>query len=402
MGQEKKHNDWQCFVHGIAKAAILMLLMTISAYGQSPTDTLYDETAVDRKYYAKLIFDGINEYRESSGKNRLRWDSSIAEDCNRRAAKICEGDWVTAKENCATETHQVGVVRYRTYAYNAKKTVDYWKQEYYTFRNLLLGDMNIGAVGIDEKCLNIVFRISTDTVNSRVRPPIYKEPLKETDRPKLFSFDIKLIERLVIESIGRHRVRNGLRPLQWDYVLAEGCRTHSEWLAKTGKYRHASDIESSGECISGFGLGVKDTLKTYREIADQITQIWINSPGHNSILLQEFPDTWGEAEFYGGMGIALASDLPLGVRIKVNENISITHNDNEVLATFRIKTSRLGIDDSQLITIKMNKEEESALQRKLYCIRIKKQEEEKTRKPSERFALWIKKNSLSLYNKLKL
>ena len=94
--------------------------------------------------------------------------------------------------------------------------------------------------------------------------------------------------------------------------------------------------------------------------------------------------------------------MPLGVRIKVNENISITHNDNEVLATFRIKTSRLGIDDSQLITIKMNKEEESALQRKLYCIRIKKQEEEKNRKPSERFALWIKKNSLSLYNKLKL
>lgn len=401
MGQEKKHNDRQCFVHGIAKAAILMLLMTITAYGQSPTDTLYDETVVDRKYYAKLIFDGINEYRESSGKNRLRWDSSMAEDCKTRAAKACGRDWSTG-ENYAAETMQSGVVRYRTYEYNAKKVLDFWKKEYMTFRKLLLGDMTIGAVGIDEKCLNIVFRISTDTVNSRVRPPLYKEPLKETDRPKLNEFDIKLIERLVIESIGRHRVRNGLKPLRWDYVLAEGCRTHSEWMAKTGKYRHASDIESSGECISGFGLGRKDTLKTYREIADQITQTWINSPGHNSILLQEFSDTWGEAQFYGGMGIALATDLPLGVPIKIDENITITHNDNEALATFRISTSRVGHEESTLIVNRMDKEEESALQRKLYFARLKKQEEEKSKKPLERFALWIKKISLSLHNKLKL
>jgi uncharacterized protein YkwD len=396
MGQEKKHNYRQCFVHGIANTTILMLMMLMPAYGQSPTDTLYDDVAVDREYYARLIFEEINEYRELCGKNRLRWDSSIADDCKRRASKICEGDWVTAKENCAAETHQVGVVRYRTYGYNAKKTVDYWKQEYYTFRKLLLGDMNIGAVGIDEKCLNIVFRISTDTVNSRVRPPLYKEPLKETDKPKLNNFDIKLLERLVIESISRHRERNGLRPLRWDYVLAEGCRTHSEWLAKTGKFVHASDIESSGECISGFGLGRKDTAKTYREMADQITQIWINSPGHNSILLQEFSDKWGEAEFYGGIGIERKTDLKLGVPVKINENLTVTPNDNEALATFRIRTSRLGIDDSQLITIKMNKEEESALQKRLLSIKSKKLEEEKNRKTSEKIILWIKKIKLSL------
>lgn len=372
------------------KMTTILLLVFGNSFAQNPSDTIFPETQVNTEYYSRLIFEGVNEYRKSKGLNEIKWDTALNSDCKTRAAKACNRDWSTG-ENYAAETMQSGVVRYRTYEYNAKKVLDFWKKEYMTFRKLLLGDMTIGAVGIDEKCLNIVFRISTDIVNSRVRPPAYKEPLKETDRPKLNEFDIKLIERLVIESIGRHRVRNGLKPLRWDYVLAEGCRTHSEWMAKTGKYRHASDIESSGECISGFGLGRKDTLKTYREIADQITQTWINSPGHNSILLQEFSDKWGEAQIYGGIGIALATDLPLGVPIKIDENITITHNDNEALATFRISTSRVGHEESTLIVNRMDKEEETDVLRRLILAKERKKERESKSKQGNKFRMLLKK-----------
>lgn len=356
------------------KRIAIMLMMIGRALAQQPTDTMLDGR-VDAGYYARLIFEQANSYRAAKGHARLEWDSSVAGDCARHSAKICRGEWVRmGNENCAVELFDKGYVELRTYEQNAKKVLERWKKNQAELLGVEL--MTHGAVGIDTCGMNIVFRMTTTIVNERIRPPLYRERLKDTDTATKENFDMKFLERQVIESINRHRARHGIKPLRWDYALHQGAKAHSEWMAKTGKFMHLPGYYS-GECCSGFGIGFRDGL-TYRQMADGITQIWINSPGHNAQLLTDRTGQFGEVDYRAAVGIAQSTDYDLGVPIK-KDGYTVTPVSNSALGTFRIISSTT--DEKTLMQwIRITNMEESDTQRRLMQARAKSERNKKARR----------------------
>ncbi|MCS6805806.1 MAG: CAP domain-containing protein [Acidobacteriota bacterium] len=121
--------------------------------------------------------------------------------------------------------------------------------------------------------------------------------------------DIEQIEQQVFEQVNRQRQALGLHPLQRHDRLDEAARAHSQDMAER---RYVSHINPDGyRLIERLRLaGVRSareiaenvgSLPPGRDLVERMVQLWMNSSGHRSnIVNPRFK--------YTGIGVARAAD----------------------------------------------------------------------------------------------
>jgi uncharacterized protein YkwD len=125
-----------------------------------------------------------------------------------------------------------------------------------------------------------------------------------TDTFRIKTLDISYLEFLTVVEINKHRVYNGRQPVKWNDSLSVECRKYSQFLKDEDKFAHlAPDSHYYGENINNTGY---NGANTYEENAKTIVRNWINSPGHNRILLLRDGKT-------GGVGIVLEGGFGNGI-----------------------------------------------------------------------------------------
>lgn len=91
-------------------------------------------------------------------------------------------------------------------------------------------------------------------------------------------FTMEELEATAFENINMIRKASGRDPLAWSVHLAEKARSHSEWMADTGKYEH-STFGCYENCFWGISI-------SENRLADTIVNNWMGSPPHKDNLLE--------------------------------------------------------------------------------------------------------------------
>ena len=100
--------------------------------------------------------------------------------------------------------------------------------------------------------------------------------------------DEEYISELIIKFINEHRASRGKKPLTVTDELTDYTQSHADKLTKENKYYH-SDIGGEcdncmGECIN---QGETAMYYTHYDEARLVVDQWIQSKGHNRILLMD-------------------------------------------------------------------------------------------------------------------
>ena len=153
---------------------------------------------------------------------------------------------------------------------------------------------------------------------------------KAVDSIQIANFDflsvseLHKLDLLIVKYVNKHRVKYGLPVLSWDNELYKITKSHTEYQFDNGVVEHEQNGKSylervrengvyMGECVLLSG-GVSTTLDNKaKEIVDQ----WINSPSHNSILVDKkaksisvstklgvFYCSWDSDKLYLGCGVS--------------------------------------------------------------------------------------------------
>ncbi len=103
------------------------------------------------------------------------------------------------------------------------------------------------------------------------------------------SVSVAPAERMVLDQINAYRIQNGLHPISQDDGFSNGARSWAQHLSDTGS--------PAGHPEGGnFYENVAYTLSPERAV-----ELWANSPGHNSNMLEP-------SITHGGVGIAPRAD----------------------------------------------------------------------------------------------
>ena len=106
----------------------------------------------------------------------------------------------------------------------------------------------------------------------------------------LFSFSQTKLDSLVVVKINEFRASQNLPKLQLDTQRLHLAQDHSNSLLDDSLIGH-SDFEYKlkndfiGENISHCNLNVRNRNFDPVMVAEKIVKLWINSPGHNSVLV---------------------------------------------------------------------------------------------------------------------
>ncbi len=126
---------------------------------------------------------------------------------------------------------------------------------------------------------------------------------KSTDIVIRDKVNADLLEKLMLDEINVYRKSKGLQPLMLDSNLFKQSRKHSEWMDSNKKLQHTVGGNYFSECI--FNAGYSNGY-SYAVNAKNLIRVWIQSPGHNAILLDSRANT-------GGVGIKIQSNSYNGI-----------------------------------------------------------------------------------------
>ncbi|MDZ7626051.1 MAG: CAP domain-containing protein [Ignavibacteriaceae bacterium] len=90
------------------------------------------------------------------------------------------------------------------------------------------------------------------------------------------------VEAEVHRLVNEHRTGMGLQRLEWNDIIANECRKHSQNLANSHTLNHDGfneRINKIGETISWSWAGEN---VAYNYSAQSVVTAWLNSPGHKS------------------------------------------------------------------------------------------------------------------------
>ncbi len=133
-----------------------------------------------------------------------------------------------------------------------------------------------------------------------------------------------LLEKLMLEEINVYRKSKGLHPLMPDSNLFKQSRKHSEWMDENKKIQHSNGGNYFSECC--FSGGYCD-VESYRDNAKGLVKVWIESPNHNNILLDDRVNT-------GGVGIKIKSNSHNGIYTTLQLSSKPTKEDLERITSF--------------------------------------------------------------------
>lgn len=145
-----------------------------------------------------------------------------------------------------------------------------------------------------------------------------------TDRISPLGINIKLLENLVKEKIDDVRILHGLKPLYNDSILYIAASSHSKYLSEKGQLSHFEPenptMETPQMRADYFGAvnylvgenvaktvallptrskkGKIYTNTTYDELATDLVQLWVNSPGHYKNIITPDYNSTGVAVYF--------------------------------------------------------------------------------------------------------
>lgn len=111
-----------------------------------------------------------------------------------------------------------------------------------------------------------------------------------------------LLEKLMLEEINVYRKSKRLQPLMPDSNLFKQSRKHSEWMEKN-TFKHSNGGNYFSECCFN---GAYSFGQSYVFNAKGLIRVWIESPKHNNILLDDRVNT-------GGVGIKILDNSYDGI-----------------------------------------------------------------------------------------
>ena len=128
-----------------------------------------------------------------------------------------------------------------------------------------------------------------------------------------------LLEKLMLDEINIYRKSKRLQPLMPDSNLFKQSRKHSEWMDQNKKLEHSNGGNYFSECC--FSGGYCD-VESYKDNAKGLVKVWIESPKHNNILLDDRVNT-------GGVGIKIKSNSHNGIYTTLQLNHILTKEELE-------------------------------------------------------------------------
>jgi uncharacterized protein YkwD len=153
-----------------------------------------------------------------------------------------------------------------------------------------------------------------------VRPAVCQSP-SDTIRPQ--TINIQLIEQLVLKGIDSIRVAKGLKALLPDTSLAKAASDHAEWLVKQRSISHRQPAPEKanvqrraafyggGVFLCGENIVASFILElmadsrgrryynnTYNDITNELIQLWVDSQGHYTNIINPIYTHTGLAVSY--------------------------------------------------------------------------------------------------------
>lgn len=110
--------------------------------------------------------------------------------------------------------------------------------------------------------------------------------------------DVAKVEIAIVEMTNEFRSKNNLAPVKSETKLTNAARAFATYLARTGKFAHDADGRQPAErttsagyqyCFIAENLALNQSSAGFesRDLARQMVEGWINSPGHRRNLLAE-------------------------------------------------------------------------------------------------------------------
>ncbi|MFZ7120741.1 MAG: SafA/ExsA family spore coat assembly protein [Eubacteriaceae bacterium] len=100
---------------------------------------------------------------------------------------------------------------------------------------------------------------------------------------------VKAIEKQVIELTNQQRVKNGLKPLEYNWELCRIARYKSQDMVDKNYFSHTSPTYGSPfNMIKAFGLiyrSAGENIAKGQKSAQQVVTSWMNSSGHRANIL---------------------------------------------------------------------------------------------------------------------
>lgn len=93
------------------------------------------------------------------------------------------------------------------------------------------------------------------------------------------SLNTKLLDELIIKEINNERRKAGLSILVYNKSISDRTYKYVNWMVNEGKFEHS---HTSSEVIE---INRFNNKITYSDLAKDIINRWIDSPGHKDILL---------------------------------------------------------------------------------------------------------------------
>ena len=95
------------------------------------------------------------------------------------------------------------------------------------------------------------------------------------------SLNTSFLDELIIKEINEERKRQRLKILTYDKSISEISHRHVEWMIAKDTFEHS---HNGYEIIE---INYFDHTITYDSLAKDVVKVWMNSPGHRSIILKK-------------------------------------------------------------------------------------------------------------------
>lgn len=124
--------------------------------------------------------------------------------------------------------------------------------------------------------------------------------------------DVPQVEMAIVEMTNAYRARQGLATVATNPQLTNAARAYAQFLARTGKFAHDADGRQVGErartagyqyCLVAENLALNQDSRGFetRQLARQMMEGWLNSPGHQRNIVAPYTTEIG-------VGLARAND----------------------------------------------------------------------------------------------
>jgi hypothetical protein len=124
--------------------------------------------------------------------------------------------------------------------------------------------------------------------------------------------DVPQVELAIVEMTNTYRAKKGLSQVAINPQLTNAARAYAQYLARTGKFAHDADGRQVGErartagypyCLIAENLALNQDSRGFetRQLALQMVEGWLNSPGHHRNIVAPHSTEIG-------VGVARASD----------------------------------------------------------------------------------------------